>query len=80
MRVPRRVAPVDCALACTVHRPRYQEARKVQQQIMPANAKSNRPLVIAAVMASMAMTAFEATIVATAIPQIVAQLGGLAPL
>ncbi len=44
---------------------------------MPANAKSNRPLVIAAVMASMAMTAFEATIVATVIPQIVAQLGGL---
>jgi EmrB/QacA subfamily drug resistance transporter len=34
-------------------------------------------MVIAAVMASMAMTAFEATIVATAVPQIVAQLGGL---
>lgn len=38
---------------------------------------SNRPLVIAAVMASMAMVALEATIVATAMPQIVTQLGGL---
>jgi EmrB/QacA subfamily drug resistance transporter len=44
---------------------------------MPANSKSNRPWVIASVMASMAMTAFEATIVATAMPQIVAQLGGI---
>lgn len=44
---------------------------------MPANNHSNRPVVIAAIMASMSMTAFEATIVATAIPQIVAQLGGL---
>ncbi|MDB5805648.1 MAG: major facilitator superfamily 1 [Betaproteobacteria bacterium] len=44
---------------------------------MPANDKSNRPLVIASVMSSMAMTAFEATIVATAMPQIVAHLGGL---
>ncbi|MGI4812756.1 MAG: MDR family MFS transporter [Janthinobacterium lividum] len=39
--------------------------------------KSRRPLVIAAVMASMAMVAIEATIVATAMPQIVTQLGGL---
>jgi EmrB/QacA subfamily drug resistance transporter len=37
----------------------------------------SRPLVIAAVMASMAMVAIEATIVATAMPQIVTQLGGL---
>jgi EmrB/QacA subfamily drug resistance transporter len=39
--------------------------------------KSLRPLVIASVMASMFMVATEATIVATAMPQIVAQLGGL---
>src|SRR5271156_101696 len=38
---------------------------------------SSRPLVIGAVMASMAMVAIEATIVSTAMPQIVAQLGGL---
>ena len=38
---------------------------------------TNRPLVIAAVMASMAMVALEATIVATAMPGIVADLGGL---
>jgi len=38
---------------------------------------TNRPLVIAAVMASMAMVALEATIVSTAMPQIVTQLGGL---
>jgi len=44
---------------------------------MPANAKSHRPWVITSVMASMAMTAFEATIVATAMPQIVSELGGL---
>ena len=37
----------------------------------------SRALVIAAVMASMAMVAIEATIVATAMPQIVTQLGGL---
>jgi len=45
---------------------------------MPANSSSKRPWVIASVMASMAMTAFEATIVATAMPQIVADLGDLA--
>jgi MFS family permease len=38
---------------------------------------SNRALVIAAVMASMAMIAVEATIVATAMPQIAAQLGDI---
>ena len=44
---------------------------------MPRNLQSSRPLVIAAVMASMAMVAIEATIVSTAMPQIVAQLGDL---
>lgn len=44
---------------------------------MPASIKSSRPLVIASVMASMFMVAIEATIVATAMPEIVAQLGGL---
>ncbi|HEY1720262.1 MAG TPA: MDR family MFS transporter [Magnetospirillaceae bacterium] len=39
--------------------------------------KTSRALVIAAVMASMSMVALEATIVSTAMPQIVAQLGGL---
>lgn len=43
---------------------------------MPAKG-SNRAFVIAAVMASMAMIAIEATIVATAMPQIVAELGDL---
>jgi MFS family permease len=38
---------------------------------------THRPLVIAAIMASMAMVAIEATIVATAMPQIASQLGGL---
>jgi MFS family permease len=38
---------------------------------------TSRPLVIGAVMASMVMVAIEATIVSTAMPQIVAQLGGL---
>jgi EmrB/QacA subfamily drug resistance transporter len=44
---------------------------------MSRNLQSSRPLVIAAVMASMAMVAIEATIVSTAMPQIVAQLGDL---
>jgi len=44
---------------------------------MSESHQSKRPLVIAAVMASMAMVALEATIVATAMPQIVTQLGGL---
>jgi EmrB/QacA subfamily drug resistance transporter len=39
--------------------------------------QSSRPLVIGAVMASIVMVAIEATIVSTAMPQIVAQLGGL---
>ncbi len=39
--------------------------------------KTVRPLVIAAVMSSMAMVAIEATIVSTAMPQIATQLGGL---
>ena len=44
---------------------------------MSQHPKTVRPLVIAAVMASMAMVAIEATIVSTAMPQIVTQLGGL---
>jgi EmrB/QacA subfamily drug resistance transporter len=40
-------------------------------------SKSGRALVIASVMSSMFMIAIEATIVSTAMPQIVAQLGGL---
>src|ERR1700761_8022499 len=44
---------------------------------MSNHPKTVRPLVIAAVMASMAMVAIEATIVSTAMPQIVTQLGGL---
>jgi EmrB/QacA subfamily drug resistance transporter len=42
-----------------------------------SDRKSSRPLVIAAVMASMFMVATEATIVSTVMPQIVAELGGL---
>jgi EmrB/QacA subfamily drug resistance transporter len=38
---------------------------------------TNRPLVIAAIMASMAMVAIEATIVSTVMPQIATSLGGL---
>ena len=38
---------------------------------------TNRPLVIASVMASMFMVAIEATIISTAMPQIVGELGGL---
>ncbi|RDK03319.1 MDR family MFS transporter [Paraburkholderia lacunae] len=44
---------------------------------MSRSPQSSRHLVIAAVMASMAMIAIEATIVSTAMPQIVAQLGDL---
>ncbi|RZF29282.1 MFS transporter [Paraburkholderia sp. UYCP14C] len=44
---------------------------------MSRSLQSSRPLVIAAVMASMAMVAIEATIVSTAMPQIVSQLGDL---
>ncbi|UDL94358.1 MFS transporter [Lichenihabitans sp. PAMC28606] len=39
--------------------------------------KTHRPLVLASIMAAMFMVAIEATIVATAMPQIVGQLGGL---
>src|SRR3979490_2278757 len=44
---------------------------------LPQDAKSARSLVIASVMTSMFMIAIEATIVSAAMPQIVAQLGGL---
>src|SRR5882762_3021271 len=44
---------------------------------LPQESKSARSLVIASVMTSMFMIAIEATIVSTAMPQIVAQLGGL---
>jgi len=44
---------------------------------LPQDSKSARALVIASVMTSMFMIAIEATIVSTAMPQIVAQLGGL---
>jgi EmrB/QacA subfamily drug resistance transporter len=44
---------------------------------MSSQLKTSRPFVIASVMASMAMVAIEATIVSTAMPQIVTQLGGL---
>jgi EmrB/QacA subfamily drug resistance transporter len=44
---------------------------------MPQTRQTVRPLVIAAVMSSMAMVAIEATIVSTAMPQIATQLGGL---
>jgi EmrB/QacA subfamily drug resistance transporter len=43
---------------------------------MPA-PKTNRPLVLVAVITAMFMIAIEATIVSTAMPQIVGQLGGL---
>jgi EmrB/QacA subfamily drug resistance transporter len=43
----------------------------------PDSRTTNRPLVIAAIMASMAMVAIEATIVATVMPQIATSLGGL---
>jgi len=43
---------------------------------MPA-LKTNRPLLLGSVMAAMFMIAIEATIVSTAMPQIVGQLGGL---
>jgi EmrB/QacA subfamily drug resistance transporter len=44
---------------------------------MVQSPRTSRPLVIASVMASMFMVAIEATIVSTAMPQIVAELGGL---
>ena len=45
---------------------------------MPSRIESSRAPVIASVMATMSMVAIEATIVSTAMPQIVADLGGLA--
>lgn len=44
---------------------------------MSFSRQAARPFIVASVMASMAMVAVEATIVSTAMPQIVAQLGGL---
>lgn len=44
---------------------------------MPTSIQPSRAPVVASVMMSMAMIAIEATIVSTAMPQIVAQLGGL---
>jgi EmrB/QacA subfamily drug resistance transporter len=44
---------------------------------LPQPLKSARALVIASVMTTMSMIAIEATIVSTAMPQIVAELGGL---
>ena len=44
---------------------------------MPIRAGTRRPFVIASVMAAMFMVAIEATIVSTAMPQIVSDLGGL---
>ena len=44
---------------------------------MPPSRVLRRPLILAAVMASMAMIAIEATIVSTAMPQIAGQLGDL---
>ena len=44
---------------------------------MPSRIETSRGPVIAAVMACLCMTAIESTIVATAMPQIVADLGGL---
>jgi multidrug resistance protein len=44
---------------------------------LTAPRTTNRPLVIAAIMASMAMVAIEATIVSTVMPQIASELGGL---
>ena len=44
---------------------------------MNQTARTRRPLILAAVMASMAMIAIEATIVSTAMPQIAGQLGDL---
>ncbi|WP_206996331.1 MDR family MFS transporter [Trinickia mobilis] len=44
---------------------------------MSGKPQTSRPLVVASVMAASAMVAIEATIVSTAMPQIVADLGGL---
>src|SRR5271156_3849266 len=47
------------------------------QEIPMPSLTTHRPLVLAAVMAANFMIAIEATIVSTAMPQIVGQLGGL---
>ncbi len=44
---------------------------------MMKTSRTNRPLVLGSIMAAMFMVAIEATIVSTAMPQIVGQLGGL---
>src|SRR3954462_12193973 len=44
---------------------------------MQADPRTRRPFVIASIMAAMFMIAIEATIVSTAMPQIVGELGGL---
>ena len=44
---------------------------------MVASARGSRAFVVAAIMASMFMIAIETTIVSTAMPLIVAQLGGM---
>jgi EmrB/QacA subfamily drug resistance transporter len=51
--------------------------RRRSETHLPAKVKFHRALVIASVMTTMAMIAIEATIVSTAMPQIVADLGGL---
>jgi hypothetical protein len=57
---------------------RIDHHRTSQESInLPKDPKSARSLVIASVMISMFMISIEATIVSTAMPQIVAQLGGL---
>ncbi len=45
---------------------------------MPVSPPLHRPFVVAAIMASMFMVAVEVTIVSTAMPHIIAELGGLA--
>jgi Na+/melibiose symporter-like transporter len=52
-------------------------AYALEVEYMSSALSSNRSLVIASIMASMAMVALEATIVATAMPRIVTDLGGL---
>lgn len=42
-----------------------------------SSARTNRPLTVAALLASMFMAAMEATVVATAMPTVIAELGGI---
>src|SRR5579863_5189092 len=53
------------------------ETGPTSQDIPMTSLTTRRPLVLAAVMAANFMIAIEATIVSTAMPQIVGQLGGL---